>query len=110
MKPGLVHRHSVAAVVGRVSVGAAGGYLLAVFVPGVYPFSLAAGKGVASGCEYLAHAGNREGVQTFAFGSAGVVPTAVLDDEEGFAIGHHLSLAGAECVHFLAFLVIDVMP
>ena len=83
---------------------------LAVFVPGVDPAALSACKGVASGREHLAHIAHREGVQFLAFGTKGVVPAAVLDDVERLAVSDHFTLRGAECVNFLAILVIDVVP
>ena len=92
------------------SSSAAGGDFLAVFVPGVDPVALTAGEGVAGGIEHLAHVTHREGVQFLALGVAGVVPRTVLENVERVAVGHHLALAGAEGVHLLAVLVVDVVP
>ena len=81
-----------------------------VFVPGINPVALAAGEGVAGGVEHLAHIAYREGMQFLALGVTGVIPRSVLDDVERVAVGHHFALAGAEGVHLLAVLVIDIVP
>ena len=91
-------------------VGAAGRDFFAVFVPGVDPAALSAGEGVASGSQDFAHIALGEGVQFFALGSTGVVPSALLEDVERLGIGNDLALAGAEGVDLLAVFVIDVVP
>ena len=88
----------------------AGGEFFAVFIPGVNPGSPAAREGVAGGGKHLAHVACREGVELFPLGGASVIPTAFLQDVKRVAIGHHLALAGADGVHFLAILVIDMVP
>ncbi len=90
--------------------GVAGVEFFAVFAPGVYPVTLAAGEVVAGGRENFAHVAGPEGVQFLALGIAGVVPSTFLEDVEVLAVGDHFALAGADGVHLLAVFVIDVVP
>ena len=92
-------------------LGAAGGEFLAVFGPGIDPYTVTAGEGVACGRENFTDWGSAKGMKSLAvYIVCDVERRTLFDDIERRAVTLQLALTGAEGLDLLAVLIIDVIP
>ena len=92
-------------------LGAAGCELLAVFSPGVDPYAVTAGEGVACDREDFTDRCSAKGMKSLAAHIVCDVERRTLfDDIERRAVTLQLALAGAERLDLSAVLIIDIIP
>ena len=92
-------------------LGGTGGDFLAVFAPGIDPYAVTAGEGVACDREDFTDGCSAKGMQSLAAHIVGDVERRTLfNDIECGAVTLQLALAGAEGLDLPAVLIIDIIP
>ena len=92
-------------------LGAAGGEFLAVFAPGIDPYAVTAGEGVACGREDITDCCSAECMQSLAaYIVCDVECRTLFNDIERRAVTLQLALTGAESLDLFAVLIIDIIP